>query len=134
MKLSNQQTGFTLIELMVVVAIIAILAGIALPSYDRYLVKSRRAAGSACLLEMAQFAERYHTTNMSYAGMAPPNTACRTELAPHYAFSYSNVTANAFTAQAVPQGAQATKDTQCGTLSVTQTGAKTASGGGGNCF
>lgn len=133
MKLPNQQTGFTLIELMVVVGIIAILASIALPSYDRYLVKSRRAAGSSCLLEMAQFAERYHTTNMSYAGAVLPTTACRTELAPHYAFSFSVQTANSFTLQAVPQGAQASKDTECGTLSVTHTGTRTSSGGG-NCF
>ncbi|PJK07587.1 pilus assembly protein PilE [Lysobacteraceae bacterium NML95-0200] len=138
MKGLNNQAGFTLIELMIVVAIIGILAAIALPAYDRFVVKSRRSAGAACLMEMAQFAERHHTTKMSYSGLndaALPNTACRSELAGHYAFSFqSSPTATAYTLQAVPQGVQAIKDTSCGTLRITHTGAKSASGGGSGCF
>ncbi|MDO4709646.1 MAG: type IV pilin protein [Pseudomonadota bacterium] len=138
MKGLKRQSGFTLIELMVVVVVIAILASIAIPSYERHLIKSRRNAGAACLLEMAQFAERYHTTKMSYSGLndaALPNTACRSELSGHYTFSFQgSPTATAYTLQAVPQGNQAVKDTSCGTLRITHTGAKSASGGGSNCF
>ena len=50
--------GFTLIELMIVVAIVAILAAIAYPSYREHVVKSRRATAQSCLLEMAQFEAR----------------------------------------------------------------------------
>ena len=57
--------GFTLIELMVVVAIIAILAAIAYPSYTNHVVKTRRAAATACVMEAAHFMERYYTTNLT---------------------------------------------------------------------
>src|SRR3546814_7599636 len=75
--MKTQMRGFTLIELMVVVAIIAILASIAYPAYTDYIVKTRRSAGAACLLEQAQFMERYYTTNMGYSSAALPATACR---------------------------------------------------------
>lgn len=138
MRASGFQNGFTLIELMIVVAVIGILAAIALPAYDRFVIKSRRSAGAACLMELAQFAERYHTTKMSYAGLntaALPATACRSELSGHYVFSFQgSPTATAYTLQAVPQGAQATKDTSCGTLRINEKGKKTTSGGGSGCF
>src|SRR3546814_14075757 len=75
--MKTQMRGFTLIELMVVVAIIAILASIAYPAYTDYIVKTRRSAGAACLLEQAPFMERYYTTNMGYSSAALPATACK---------------------------------------------------------
>lgn len=138
MKTSKYHAGFTLIELMVVVAVIALLASIAVPSYQRYVIKSRRAAASACLMELAQFAERHRTTTMSYAGLTAamlPTTQCRTDLDGHYTFGFAGTpSAAAFTLQATPQGTQAAKDTDCGTLGVDQKGSKSASGGGENCF
>ncbi|MDW7601742.1 prepilin-type N-terminal cleavage/methylation domain-containing protein, partial [Stenotrophomonas maltophilia] len=53
--------GFTLIELMIVVAVVAILAAIAYPSYSEHVRKSRRAQAKADLVEYAQLAERFHT-------------------------------------------------------------------------
>lgn len=124
--MQSRNQGFTLIELMVVVAIIAILASIAYPSYIDYVVKTRRSAGSACLLEQAQFMERYYSTNMGYSGAALPTTACTSDLSQHYAFAFSvGPTATAFTLTATPKGAQAAKDTLCGTLSIDQKGTKT---------
>lgn len=60
------QRGFTLIELMVVVAIVGVLAAVAIPSYQEYAVKSRRADGRVLLLEVAQKQERWYTENMTY--------------------------------------------------------------------
>ncbi|MCL6714001.1 type IV pilin protein [Pseudomonas sp. R2.Fl] len=87
-------------------------------------MRSRRAAGAACLQERAQFMERYYTTNLSYAG-APNPPACDAEVSPFYQVSFvADPTATAFTLQAVPQGAQAERDTQCGTLTLDQQGSR----------
>ena len=68
--------GFTLIELMVVVAIVAILATIAVASYEYAVTKSRRSAAANCLQERAQFMERYYTTNLTYVGAPSPPAQC----------------------------------------------------------
>ena len=65
-KQINQQ-GFTLIELMIVVAIVAILAAISLPSYNDYVVKTNRSDAKVALMKYAQMQESYFVQNMSYA-------------------------------------------------------------------
>jgi type IV pilus assembly protein PilE len=131
----NPQRGFTLIELMITVAIIGVLTMVALPSYRSYVVRTNRAAASACLTELAQFMERVYTTNLRYdqnngAATVLPGIQCRTDLAGVYAFALpgASLAQRTFFVTATPSGAQATADTACGTLSLSQTGAKTISG------
>ena len=66
--------GFTLIELMIVVAIVGILAAVAYPSYQDSLRKSRRAEGRTALMEVIQQQERYMTQNNTYLAFAETST------------------------------------------------------------
>ncbi len=120
--------GFTLLELMIVVVIIGVLATIAYASFTRNVVETRRKAATACLQEGAQFMERWYTTRLTYVG-GSPTPACETDLAPFYNFPAPTVaTATAYTLTAVPLNQQLARDTLCGTLGITQTGARTESG------
>lgn len=66
----NKHRGFTLIELMIVVAIIAILAGIAWPSYLNHVKSARRADAQGALMGLAQAMEKHFTENGTYGGAA----------------------------------------------------------------
>ena len=118
----NKTSGFSLIELMVVMAIIAIIAAIAYPSYQQSIQRSRRAAAAGCMMGLAQFMERYYTTNMSYLNAVLP--ACQAEVNQFYVSNFAVApTATTYTLQVVPQGAQV--NDACGTLTVDQTGLRT---------
>lgn len=120
--------GFSLIELMIVVAIIGVLASIAYPSYQQHVLKSRRATAHGCLQELAQWMERYYTTHMTYVDASLPQTSCRTELEDFYEFSFSGTPdGSSYTLQAVAQGAQANdavNGTSCSPLTLDQQGTR----------
>lgn len=120
----QSEAGFTLIELMIVVAVVAILAAIAVPSYQEQVRKSRRAQAKSDLVEYAQMAERYFTVNNSYVGFALPTTQSPREggTARYVLALNPAATATTFTITATAQGAQA--EDRCKDLSVTNTGAK----------
>jgi type IV pilus assembly protein PilE len=137
----NTKNGFTLIELMIVVAIIAILASIAYPSYVENTRTNKRTTAQSDLLKLSNFLERRFTENNSYLilnGTSDPisSTACASPVGctpaldpgiihDDYNYSFSAApTATAFVLQATPQNAQ-TSD-KCGTMTYSHTGKKTA--------
>ncbi len=119
--------GFTLIELMVVVAVIAILASVAYPSYAEHVRSSKRGLAKAEMVEYAQRAERHHTLNNSYAAFKFSETGTTVVNSPRTGTAAYTVTivpaASTFVITAVPQGGQA-RD-KCGTLTVNQANQKT---------
>jgi type IV pilus assembly protein PilE len=127
--------GFTLVELMVVVAIIAALTAIAVPSYRNYMVRTHRNAAKACLAESAQFMERYYTTNLDYdVPVDEFELGCHSDSGMDDRYDFTVVLDEAdpmiYTVTATPKDAQATGDTLCGVLGMDQTGARTESGTG----
>lgn len=125
--------GFTLMEMMVTVAIIGIIAAIAFPSYNSHLITTRRTAATACLTEMAQFMERLYTSSMNYskdmddADTVLPNSNCRNDLADFYTLSL-DADVQTFTISATP--ATQYPDEKCGILTIDQAGGRTANGSG----
>ena len=132
----SRQMGFTLIELMIAVAIVGILAAIAYPAYQDSVRKSWRANAVSCLSEMAQAMERRYTTSFSYEG-ALPVAACTNEgsMPQRYTFSFTAApTATVFTLQAVPVAGGPQASDNCGTLTLNQAGTKGSGGDVGTCW
>ena len=128
---ASNSRGFTLLELMIVVVIVAILAAIANAAYGFAVVKSRRASAKGCVMEGSQYMERYYTTKLTYAAAVLPG--CSNDVTQYYAVTLGTThvpDATTYTVQAVPKGVQLTADTKCGTLTINQTGTRTKSGTG----
>lgn len=128
MSSRDTQRGFTLIEVMIVVAIVGILVSIALPSYQNHVLKTRRITAAACLVEFAQQMERQYSTGMTYS-VTLPTVGCTSDLTGFYTFAYATAepTASTFKIEAIPAGPQ-TSDEKCETLSISHLGVKTESG------
>ena len=124
--------GFTLIEVMIVVAIIAILAAVAYPAYTEQVARSRRADAKGALLERAQWLERLFSVTGTYAKLADGSTVTASSLpaldsrtATYYTLTLpsGDLKTSSFTLQMVNKGAMSSD--KCGTFSITNTGART---------
>lgn len=116
------QSGFSLIELMIVGAVMAVLAAIAMPRYQMHVVKARRMAAINCLMDQAQVQERWRTRSFSYVGA--PLAACAGELRAYRIDVLSTRTGYRLDATPVPTSG----DIPCGVISLDHTGARSPIG------
>ena len=120
-----KQLGFTLIELIIVLVIIAILTMISVPSYQVWVLKSHRSDAMSTLAQDQTSIERCYAQTFSYSAACnslPPFP--HTSPQGYYTISLTNQTATTYTLTATTTGAQ-TRDTTCTTMSINQSGAKT---------
>jgi type IV pilus assembly protein PilE len=121
--------GFSLIELLVVVGIVAILAAIAYPSYNRYILKSRRSDGMINLVKIQAAYEEYNAQNSVYpaSNTLPPATVPPIPATTYYSYtSTTNSTSYTITARAIGNQANDTEGgTACSTMSINNIGTQT---------
>ena len=123
--------GITLIELLITVAIVAILAGIAYPSYMQHVLTSHRTEAMTTLVRLANLEERYYLDNNQYGsifqlGLTAAASSSYTTDNGYYTVSIATPTSATYSLTATASGAQ-TSDTECVTFSLAQDGTKTSS-------
>lgn len=134
---NKRASGFTLIELMIVIAIVGILAAIAYPSYTRQMQQSRRADCEGVMMQLAAAMERDFSRNNAYRDIITlgnfPNQ-CPLTGTPTYGLSVPAVAATTYTLQAAPVAGGPQASDACGTLTLTNLMDKGSGGSVADCW
>lgn len=141
---AKKQHGITLLELMIVVAVIGILAAIGYPAYTDQVRRSNRSEGKAMLQNAAALQERFFSNNNTYTttvaslGEFSPSGKCTSTAYSENCFYELSIAAGAagigssYELTATPKNGQ-TRDTKCTSMKLTNTGVKTGGGSQCNC-
>ena len=125
----HKQKGFTLIELMIVVAVVGILSAIAYPSYTEYVRRGHRADARAGLLQAQLWMERAATATGVYPTALPANLTWSGDTSKRYTIGFAaNNTNAAFTLTAAPKSPGPQASDKCGTYTLSNTGLRGANG------
>ena len=139
---SRKELGVTMLELLIVVAIIAIISSYAYPSYMNHVAKTKRTAATSMLLQMADRQQRFFMDNKTYADdltdlgfSANPYiisdggmSMAATDPKSVYSISLSNVATTTYTVTASPLHGQQVRDAACGSLTLNQAGVRGSAG------
>lgn len=139
---ADRNTGFTLIELMIVVAIISIIAMVAYPAYTDYVIKSKRSIATSTLTQISARQEQYRQDNKQYANDLtllgyPADPLIVDDASTYvaagttgqtYSIDITAFTNQTYTLTATPLDAQANRDTECGSFTLDNNGTKGKSG------
>lgn len=139
MQRVKQKNGFTLIELMITVAVIAIISAIAYPSYTQYIVRAKRSSAESFMVTVSNRQEQSMLNARSYFAVATGvdaewtavSMAVPAEVKGNYTITVTadnSATPPAYTVTAAPKAAQLSNDAKCATLTLTNTGTKGRTG------
>jgi type IV pilus assembly protein PilE len=131
-KRSTKVRGFSLIELVIVLLIIAILSAIAIPSYRQYVVRANRVDAQRSLMDLAARQERFFYSRNGYASALSDLGANSSIAGANYTIAPPSATSTAFTITASAVGSQQKSDQQCQTLTITNTGVQGSTGSTAN--
>ncbi|MGD8939445.1 MAG: type IV pilin protein [Gammaproteobacteria bacterium] len=121
---SKRTTGFTIMELLIAIAVLGILAALAIPAYQGNMQSSRRTDGITALLDVQAQQTQWRANNVTYAATLTTDLGWANSVSPegYYTISLSNVTATTYTATATPKVGGPQESDSCGNLVLTESG------------